>query len=336
MLPHHYGRIWVSRDPWIPIRLRIDHNCPRPRRCRVFVQLTLLFRDTCHETDQVNKKTTPRFRRPPVIETVLGVQFDQLPNMRVVHFGLFWELVKNEFPTVEERNSLEPELEQFEQINPAIAEKKIRWRISDRPDLPRVWFLGDDSRSGKQLIQLQSDRFLQNWRRESPGAQSYPSYQRNREKFQASFQRFVSFAKAADLGEVKANQCEVTYVNQISIPPEQTIGEFIGECFPILSGSPSDAFLPSFPERAAFSYSYTIEDNRGRLHVQGRPNVVKKTGEEFFDLRLTARGAPSGPDIESVMKWLDLGHAWVVNGFQSFTSKTMHMTWEIDEQCATP
>ena len=32
----------------------------------------------------------PTFDNPPVIETVIGVQFDQIPNLTSAHFGWYW------------------------------------------------------------------------------------------------------------------------------------------------------------------------------------------------------------------------------------------------------
>src|SRR5438874_10933045 len=53
------------------------------------------------------------FKRPPVIETVLGVQFDPLPAMTNAHLGLFWELLGAEWPHVTDVMAIEQQFERF-------------------------------------------------------------------------------------------------------------------------------------------------------------------------------------------------------------------------------
>ncbi|MGH7048593.1 MAG: hypothetical protein ACREE2_19635, partial [Stellaceae bacterium] len=48
------------------------------------------------------------FDNRPVVETVLSAQFERLAAMRSVHFGLFWQRVKDEFPNTEEHPALSP------------------------------------------------------------------------------------------------------------------------------------------------------------------------------------------------------------------------------------
>jgi len=35
----------------------------------------------------------PDFNEPPVIETVLGLQFDSLESFSIPHFGLYWSKI---------------------------------------------------------------------------------------------------------------------------------------------------------------------------------------------------------------------------------------------------
>ena len=197
--------------------------------------------------------------------------------------------------------------------------------------MPRAWLLSNEDEQGQRLLQVQPDRFLQNWRRASLSSQYYPSYERNREDFVGSFREFAQFAEACSLGRVAPNQCEVTYVNHIPIDDGCGVGEMLRKCFPSLAGAHSDDFLPPSPERVAFKCSYPMQDQRGRLHIDVRPAIDKRSRQEMLRLMLTARGAPNSADLEDVLSWLDLAHRWVVNGFKSFTSDEMHQRWEIQE-----
>ncbi len=53
----------------------------------------------------------PDFESPPVVETGLSVQFQQLRQLRVTHFGLFWHEIKNRYPRTEEHPALEAVVE---------------------------------------------------------------------------------------------------------------------------------------------------------------------------------------------------------------------------------
>jgi len=59
------------------------------------------------------KRTLPDYTLPPVIETVLGVQFRPLANFSVLHFGLYWEKVREEYPKYEIQPPLTAAFEKF-------------------------------------------------------------------------------------------------------------------------------------------------------------------------------------------------------------------------------
>ncbi len=151
----------------------------------------------------------PDFERPPLTEVVLGVQFEPLPGFGSIHAGLFWERICERFPQVRERPPL-----------PAVIERsggrssralKVQWQVVDEPLPTRYWFLND---KGDQLIQLQPDRFLYNWRKRN-GQDADPRYESIRSSFESELGRFRSFLAEEQIPQPVPNQCEVTYVNHI-------------------------------------------------------------------------------------------------------------------------
>lgn len=48
----------------------------------------------------MDEQNLPSFERPPVIETMLGVQFQPLPALRSAHLGAFWKTLGEEWPVV--------------------------------------------------------------------------------------------------------------------------------------------------------------------------------------------------------------------------------------------
>lgn len=276
---------------------------------------------------RIGMTSTPKFRKPPVIETVLGVQFEPLRGMRITDFGLFWELIKDEFPEVEHHPSLEPVKESFD--SPILPARPV-WKVMREAELPRAWFLSKRTEQGQQLIQLQQDRLIQNWRRANLSTEHYSSYEKNRKGFEHTLKCFLGLVAERELGVFEPNQCEVTYINHIPLDQGLTVGEMSRKCFPSLDGHRSDGFLPPDAAQLAVNARYEMPDKQGRLHVEVQPAWDLKTRQQFLRLALTARGAPHSPTVDSVLSWLDdLGHLWVVKGFESFTSKQMHDRWEL-------
>src|ERR1035438_5436431 len=151
----------------------------------------------------------PDFANPPVAEVVLSVQFEALSRMRAAHFGLFWARIRDRYPRTEERPALEPVVERFPE--PARRRFDVQFPILEVPPMPRVWFF---HRTENELLQVQTDRFVKNWRKAGQG-DAYPRYEKVREWFEQDFGEFREFASSEDLGSIDVNQCEVTYVNHI-------------------------------------------------------------------------------------------------------------------------
>jgi len=79
-------------------------------------------------------------------------------------------------------------------------------------DLPRLWLVGPDTRD---LVQIQSDRIVQNWRRIGPfgDGTEYPGYRAIRERFVQSFSLLEGWMRARGPQTVPLTVGELTYVN---------------------------------------------------------------------------------------------------------------------------
>ncbi len=81
----------------------------------------------------------PDFRYPPLVETVLSLQFKPLERFSLVHVGLLWHQFRSKFPLIEEHSPLPVARESFE----AASHGQIEVSIEERPPVPRVWFLNE-------------------------------------------------------------------------------------------------------------------------------------------------------------------------------------------------
>ena len=144
----------------------------------------------------------------PVVEVVLSVQFEPITTIHTAHLWRLWEEYREAFPEIEQRPPLDQVIEQFSDVPSARPGLKFQTLES----LPvRVWFVNSQ---GSEMIQVQSDRFIKNWRKEGED-ERYPRYSHIRPKFDRDFQTFLTFLERNEVAVPPVNQCEVTYVNHI-------------------------------------------------------------------------------------------------------------------------
>ena len=192
--------------------------------------------------------------------------------------------------------------------------------------MPRVWFVNEEK---TELLQVQPDRFVHNWRKVGEG-DAYPRYERIRDRFRQDVSAFEDFLKEEHLGELRVNQCEVTYVNHIE---RAGVWEHHGEIEKLLKNwapLPATAFLP-LPEDAVLRWRYRIDGDDGplgRLHVTAQPSWNVADDKPVWAMNLMARGAPIGHGIEGAFKFFNLGREWVVRGFADLTADSMQRCWE--------
>ena len=136
----------------------------------------------------------PDFSAPPLNEVVLGIQSDKLA-ITTPYLGLFWQRIRSEYPTVEVQPALEPQHERFDE---GLQAPMAGFRLLDKPETPRCWFI--DS-SGNRVIQLQQDRLLVNWRRRDV-QDVYPRYPDVRARFAAAAEQLGVFVQENALGDL--------------------------------------------------------------------------------------------------------------------------------------
>ncbi|HVA89978.1 MAG TPA: TIGR04255 family protein [Chloroflexota bacterium] len=257
----------------------------------------------------------PNFRNPPVAETVLAIQLDRIPPLRAAHLGLLWNEFKDRFPKTEEKPPLEPVLESFPApLSPA---PQIWIRPTDPFPVPRLWFLNDQ---GNEMIQVQPDRFISNWRKQ-PAEASYPHYDATiRPNFDRDFGTFLAFIERQGLGSARVNQCEISYVNHL---PAGIGWKDFGDIEKVFtfwrSGTPE-------AEDLRLHLRSVIKDEVGspigRLHVDLQPAVRVSDGSPMYVFHLTARG-----QIGDGVDFLDRGRESIVMAFDRLTTPEMHKIW---------
>lgn len=268
---------------------------------------------------------TPKFGKPPVVETVIGVQFPELAGFRTSHFGLYGNSLDG-YALGEDKARLAEVTERFPPL-PVIPQPQFA--LASSPPLPRVWFAAE---SGSELIQVQPDRFIFNWRRRETDG-SYQEYTTSGPKFLTEFRKFQDFCTNHDLQEPSPNLCEVTYLNHV-IPGEgESAIELFGKLFTGLSWKSNNG-QPQIPENATFNRVYVIERDKksvGRLYAEA--TIAFQQGDNqnqgFVLLKMTGRVIPEIGGQDRLEHSIQIAHDEVVFGFANITNRQIQDNrWE--------
>jgi len=267
----------------------------------------------------------PDFEIPPVVEVAISLQFTPL-ELHASHFGLLWQRFRSEgYARTEDHGPLEPAIEQFGSTQQPQIGVRLQ-TFDDAPPLPRVWFLNDQQ---NELIQVQRDRIIVNWRQ---GAQSEPylRYANIIKRHRASLLVLAQFVQAEKLGEIVPMQCEITYVNHLLAGAGWTRHGDLDSVVTTWRNQYSDSYLPA-PEDVRFLARYRMNDEqgepRGRLHVTVHPAFRTVDKQPIIVMKLTARGTPRSASEADAYALFDREHEWIVRGFTSITTKGMHSVW---------
>ncbi len=265
------------------------------------------------------KTTSPVFDNPPVIETVLGVQFAPLRGLTNAHLGWFWKThLDNVWEKVSEAVPLPDEFERFEPAAPA--QLPMRFKIEPIRFPARLQIAhGNDGR----MIQIQPTRFHYNWNRIGG---EYPHFRTVREEFDRHFATFCRFVADAKLGAVVPNQWELTYID--SIPPG-VLWESPADWHTIIPGLLSRPQQTNNIPLESFGgeWHFEIPPRRGRLHLSVQFARLGDDPAPVLLLQTTARG-PIGKDgIADLGEGLELGHRVALDTFLAVTSDKAHKAW---------
>jgi uncharacterized protein (TIGR04255 family) len=269
-----------------------------------------------------NHINLPDYDTPPVVETVIGVQFQRLLSLSNAHLGAFWvELGHDEWNAVEDKPRLARQEERF--VPEGQWGKKLNLQFTQDPS-ERLQIKNND---GNRMIQIQDDRFHLNWL--GKDGDDYPRFPTVRNEFLETFNKFQAFLDHHNIDECRPDHWEITYVNHI---PQGELWE-----------SPADwgFFKPLAPltsiegliEGESFSgqWHFVIPGQRGRLHVEWDHIKLQDIDEEIIRINFTARGSVDLEGTtrlnEAVLAGVELGRETIVRSFRELMDETANDRW---------
>ncbi|MGI8677386.1 MAG: TIGR04255 family protein [Jatrophihabitans sp.] len=251
------------------------------------------------------------FRRPPVIEVVLGIEFQPIPNLGAAQLTRLADSWADRYPHLEELPALPPSPVPgarggFAGALVSVGAPALRlWRLSPNRD---------------QLLQVQRDRLVLNWQRRDS---AYPHYAQLRPAFEAALRDTNDFLARSGLGSIRGSAAEVVYVNRLE----------------------HEAGTPAAALRRALAGGWPASDSLGDPDaIQLNQSWDRRVGDRPATLSMTADSAQLGGAVlswtyrealassssalEDAISALDRGHEAIVTSFADTTTDEMHTQWE--------
>lgn len=273
-------------------------------------------------------KDLPSYKNPPVVETVLSVQFEPVKGFKNAHLGLFWNELKESYPQIEDAELIARQEEKFgDEIKlGSLGSRLPRFQIGRGDAATRLRMVSVDNHA---MVQLQNDRLVFNWRRMDKG--EYPRWQNVQPRFMDALDKLRVFLDRQSLGAINPNQWEVTYVNHLLKGREWHTPSDWPNLVPGLVGSTSSAKTVA-PESLECKWKFLIPEATGRLHIDLFNGYTEPdpNSQEVLVLQLTARGGIDPTDHEGVVNGLEKGHSTIVCTFDEITGSGAHDLWEVN------
>jgi hypothetical protein len=251
------------------------------------------------------------FKQPPITEVVFSAGFRLERPLATAYIGRYWERIKDNFPQTQDAAPL-PSIATPHFVE-GVPQLQVQFAMSDLPPVRRVWFVSPE---GRDLIQIQDDRFVFNWRRNEADV-AYPGYDNVFARFEEQLEGFVKFLSDEELGSPAYTLLELTYVNQMNNMNGLTHVGFTSAQVDHRRDGGRERFLP-MPLATNSGDVYALPGQAGSLQIQfqGAPSGAR--------LDITARGAPRSSGLDGLRAWFAVAHEWAVRGFVDVTATEFH------------
>lgn len=244
------------------------------------------------------------YERPPVVETAFRFTFPPIKGWNVFHLGLFWARLRKRYEFAEARMPMGSiEIDDLDlKLGPE----------AHLETLPLRSFLLDSSKN--QLLQVQLNAFIRNWRATIEGEHRYCHYSDLKPMFQQDWATYREFLRDENLAEPNVFQCEVTYINHFVKGREWKTLEDIATLFPRMKFDFKGALVTSF------SFAATVAENQVRMEASP---ALRHDGTPIVQLTLNVSGKPAGTSEASIWAKLDDCHKLLVETFAEITAEDL-------------
>lgn len=231
---------------------------------------------------------------PPIIELVLSLSFEPIHGPTILDLAdLYRNHFQQDYPTFQHAPLLPP----LSLHGPAQARLEMMTGL----EVPRLWFVSEDTRD---LVQIQSDRVSQNWRRIEPQGVSfeYPGYKVVRQRFFDSLDRTRRWAQLNGLASLALQVAELSYVNAIPMTREGAVAR-LSDVLSFYRGASEPVPVVGFQT----GWLELIPDLNGSVHV-GTTFQALPDGQPAVALTLDGRLDVGGLGLDDALARFDVLH----------------------------
>ena len=246
-------------------------------------------------------QSTIIYENPPIDEIVCGMRFDPIKQLQSGHLGILWQRFRSDFPRTEDQNLLGP-MSQEDLGSP------------DKPPLPRVWFIHENE---NELIQVQRNRFLYNWRKRQP-YDEYPGYETVIEDFERYLSGFEKFLLEENLGNLVAREYELTYIDLIPKGQGWENPNDLAKVFPNMLSLTGQSVLLNGVQGINWQTIFGLPNNVGQLIVSIRN--AQRIPDNQQIIYIESKAVSSG-SYKPIRGWFNTAHNTIGKFFSNLVSK---------------
>lgn len=262
-------------------------------------------------TDWYARASQPRFERPPVVETAMGIEFAPIPGLTSYMLARLQESWAADYLNIQDVPGAPSS-----QLVQAVPQQAFQINFGNVG--PRLW--AQNPRTG-MLIQTQADRLVLNWRADSPG-RTYPGYEALRAEYVRLWGLFTTFLARNSLIQPSPVFGQYIYVNAVQLNEGESVSDVIA-----LVGAPVD----QLPGREIVSRFQSVRDiERSAEHPMGAQIVL--TGEpqplndHTISLNVDTHTIYTGAEA-SVFQGIDAAHALSSHTFARIMNPAKMESW---------
>ena len=268
------------------------------------------------------------FENPPLISTLMEVQFQPPQSYGPIHAQNVWALFQPEFPKV----GMIPISPPLGEENDVLSRKGTAFEINPMmPMHPRYLFQPKDfsQETGGEVLQFEGDRFARSWQCDKAGRNDeYPRFISLRDNFRENLLKLQGFYE--ELEKLSENQnsahklvvtrAAIKYDNRIILEKEgQSVSDWVNNI--LLDDLEYESFLFNYTRRLELEFC-----DVARIKVQ-IGNVRSNNNKPALGLNIAVRANLNEMSIDSAMKFFDIAHTNIIGCFNQITTNQAQKKW---------
>lgn len=244
-----------------------------------------------------------KFTKPPLIEVVFGINIE-IPELSLVHFGLYWETIKDKFP-----NPVE-----------TFGELELAEDSSYVSGFPTLWYLSSEE---NRLIRLTENYFSYHCRCIN---EDYKHFATIFQEFLNEWRNLKSYWSEKVEKDIKIEGCTLQYINLIDDSSGWNKPEDNEKIFSFFDKKIETSL--GFPLSTSWKLKFNLPEETGELIVNLEQQEFKTSDTKAKDLLIFTLSAVGYEDnITDLDDWFIYSHDSIIQSFLDLTTAEVQEIW---------